>query len=259
MPSQREPTLRGRHMFCKAPFPRRIRHKLAAQRAEATLTAMMMINFRRVANAAFGLPVAVSILSIGCQRDVRLAGKKIPTVNVRPVTMYGMTLDATASPEQVAFAALQAVREDFGAKDAVEREAALARQFDLCAANHIDSRRSSSLERDEHIYNVVYRWTPTVSHYVGDFPTDWTAAQARLHRRELKLPEKVNGTAEVTEVAMAVKDPGGEPDASVVLLVWLARDEGLWRVSHFGFDRERRTLGAQSARLNRAAPSAPSP
>ena len=220
----------------------------------------MRINrLRTKTTTAWGLALALLTVATSCQRDVRLAGKKIPKVTVRPVTMYGMTLDATASPEQVAFAALRAIREDFDAKDAAAREAALAKQFDLCAANHIDSRRSSSLERDEYIYNVVYRWTPTVSHYVGDFPAEWTSAQARLHRREPKLSNKTTGATEMTEVAMEVKDPGGEPDASVVLLVWLAKDDGLWRVSHFGFDRERRTVGAQSASLDRAASPSSSP
>jgi hypothetical protein len=188
--------------------------------------------------------VALVLLALGgCARDVHLAGVEIPHVEVKPVTHYGLSLDEHATPEQVVFAAMRAIREDFeagfGAEGKAKREAALNIQFDLCAADTITATNPTRLVRDEYIYNVVYRWTPTVSHYVGDLPTTWEEAQSRLVRRPISGSKDARVKAEQTEVAMLVNDPDGEPDAAVVLVAWLAKDKGLWRITHFGFDQRR--------------------
>ena len=180
-----------------------------------------------------------------CNRDVRLAGKDIPTVTVGAVAHYGTKLHENATPEQVAYVALRAIRDDFLAQDEVARKQALATQFDVCAAGALQARNRTTIERDEFVYNVVYRWTPTVSHYVGDFPTDWAVAQARMQRRPVthlgNQADKANADDEC-EVAMVVSDPGGDPNAQVVLLVWLVTDNGFWRVTHLGFDPSARTI-----------------
>jgi hypothetical protein len=183
-----------------------------------------------------------------CSRDVRLAGKEIPTVTVQPVTHYGITLDDDATPEQVAFVALQAIREDFLAEDEAARHEALDVQFSIAAANEIQARNRTSMSRDEFVYNVVYRWTPTVAYYVDDFPTDWESAEPRLHRRSVTMlssKAEAEDAEDRCEVAMEVADPGGNPDAEVVLLVWLAKDKGLWRVTHLGFDPRARSIEAR--------------
>ena len=194
--------------------------------------------------AVVGLCVSLGMVP-ACSRDVRLAGKEIPTVTVHAVEHYGTTLDANATPEQVAYVALRAIGDDFLAKDEEGRKQALATQFDVCAAGVLQQRNTTTLERDEFVYNVVYRWTPTVSHYVADFPSDWAAAQARMMRRPVthrgKQAEAANADNEC-EVAMVVRDPGGDPNAQVVLLVWLARDSGFWRVTHLGFDPTARDI-----------------
>ena len=182
----------------------------------------------------------------GCGHDTRLSGKNVPSVKVRTVTLYDVVLDPNATPEQVAYVALRAMREDFFAKGVADREAALFKQFDLCAADEIAERNRASLPRDEFIYNVVYRWTPTVSHYAADLPTDWASASERLVRRAPRA-----GTASVaadneTEVALEVHRPGDDPASKVVLVVWLAKDDGYWRVMHPGFDRRTRSLSAQA-------------
>ena len=191
-----------------------------------------------------GLCVSLGMVP-ACSRDVRLAGKEIPTVTVHSVEHYGTTLDAKATPEQVAYVALRAIGDDFQAEDEEARTQALATQFDVCAAGVLQQRNTTTIERDEFVYNVVQRWTPTVSHYVKDFPTDWAAAQARMQRRPVtrlgKQTEAANADDEC-EVAMVVRDPGGDPNAQVVLLVWLARDSGFWRVTHLGFDPTARDI-----------------
>lgn len=182
----------------------------------------------------------------GCSRDVSLAGRNVRSVTVRAVTHYGVTLDENATPEQVAYVLLRAIRDDFLAATPEDREAALDRQFDLCAANMIQAKNRTAVSRDEFIYNVVYRWTPTVSHYVRNFETDWENAKTRF-RRTAPRPMKGSDTdATACEVRMVLDDPSGDPNAHVVMVVWLAQDSGFWRVVHLGFDSTQRSIKSQN-------------
>ncbi len=182
--------------------------------------------------------------STGCSRDVRLAGKNIRSVTVGPVSHYGMTLDANATPKEVVYVLLRAIRDDFLASTPEERQAALDKQFDICAANVIQSRNHTSLARDEFVHNVVYRWTPTVSHYVHDFDTEWEKTRPRLLRRVSKPDSGASNEFEECEVLMELNDPSGDPNAGVVMIVWLAKDSGYWRVLHLGFDRTTRSIAS---------------
>jgi hypothetical protein len=181
------------------------------------------------------LLIAGFMLAGGCARDVRLSGKKLREVQVKPVSHFGLTLDEKATPVQVAFAALQAIKADAGAKTEAEREAALDIQFDLAAANEISAREQDGLERQELLYTVVHHWTPTVLYYVQDFPVTLDEAGQRIVERSVSDDE--------AELAMVVNAPGAAPSAQVVMLIWLAKDKGLWRVLHFGFDGRVRSVG----------------
>ena len=186
------------------------------------------------------------VLATGsCSRDVRLAGREVREVKVRPVTQYGMVLDEQATPEQVVHVLLRAIREDFLARTQEERQAALDKQFDICAGNVIEARNRSGLSAEEFVYNVVYRWTPTASHYVSNFETDWEKAQKRYVRTETKRPATSAGDVPECEVRIQLDDPSGDPNARVVMIVWLAKDSGLWRVLHLGFDPTTRSIGEQ--------------
>ena len=194
--------------------------------------------------AAVGLTAtAAGALAVwcGCGGDARLAGHKIRSVTVRSVTHYGITLDQQAAPEQVAFVLLRAIRDDVSAKTREDREAALDKQFDLCAANVLQKRNRTSMPRDEFVHGVVYHWAPTVSHYVGDFETDWGQAAARLVRAKASKNQKAS--PEETEVYMELADPGGDPKARVVMVIWMVQDGGFWRVTHLGFDPTKRSVG----------------
>jgi hypothetical protein len=194
--------------------------------------------------AAIGLTAtAIGALAVwcGCGGDARLAGHKIRSATVRSVTHYGVTLDQQATPEQVAFVVLRAIRDDVSAKTKEEREAALDKQFDLCAANVLQKKNRTSMPRDEFIHSVVYHWAPTVSHYVGDFETEWGKAAARLVRAKSNTDLKAN--ADETEVYMELADPNGDPKARVVMVIWMVQDEGFWRVTHVGFDPTKRSVG----------------
>jgi len=177
-----------------------------------------------------------------CSRDVRLANRNIRSVTVRPVTHYGINLNEAATPKEVAYVALRAIREDFLATTPDQREAALDIQFDVAAANVIQARNRTQLERDEFVHNVVYRWTPTVSNYVNSFDTEWEKANRRLLRRVQKPDQGSGNELEECEVLLEVDDPSSDPSARVVIVVWLAKDSGYWRVVHLGFDRGMRSI-----------------
>lgn len=187
--------------------------------------------------------LAVAGISVwcGCGRDVRLAGKKIRHVQPMPVTRYGVTLDQSASPEQVAYVALRAIREDVLAAKRAERDAAIDIQFDVSAPGVIKARNRTSLSEDEYVYRVVTHWGPTVAHYAGDFELESAAAIARLKDRG--STKAASNEAAETELAMDVSDPSGDPAAKVVMLVWLAKDDGLWRITHLGFEPKREPSG----------------
>lgn len=179
----------------------------------------------------------------GCSRDVRLADYEVPSVTVKPVSHYGVSLDKDATPEQVVYVLLRAIRDDFLGSTQEEREAALDKQFDISAANVIEAKNRSGLTRDEFVYNVVHRWTPTVSHYVHDFDTERETVIPRLVRRNPKSSQGGDAGFDQCEVAMEVDDPSGDPNARAVMIVWLARDNGFWRVVHLGFDPTARSVG----------------
>jgi len=178
----------------------------------------------------------------GCNRDVRLADQDVKTVTVKPVTHYGVALDEKGSPEQTVYVLLRALRDDFLAQDKAERDAALDMQFDVCAADAIAARNPTSLGRDEYVHRTVSQWTPTVSHYVHDFETEWEKAEARLVRVGPKTPGDSDTGAQECQILMETNDPSGDPNARVVLVVGLIQDEGLWRVLRVGFTPQARAL-----------------
>ena len=202
-----------------------------------------MIDKARIRMALGGTSLLLIALIASCNRDVRLAGRNVPSVKVRTVSHFGLTLDRDSSPEPVAFVALKAIREDVLAGNEKDREAALAKQFDVCAANIIQAKNRSSIKRDPYIYNVVYHWAPTVSHYVDNFDLDWEQAEKRLVRRDPPQEEEVKGQFEKCTVLMELDDPTGDAGARVVMVLWLARDDGYWRVVHLGFDNTSRSIG----------------
>ncbi len=178
----------------------------------------------------------------GCREDVRLAGQNVRSVTVDTATHYGVTLDEAASPEQVAYVLLRAIREDFHATGKAERESALDKQFDVCAAGEIQKRNSTVYSRDTFVHNTVWRWTPTVSHYASDFDTDWDKAKARLIRKELDPKEDLGADLRECKLHLAVADPNGDPNAGAVVEIHLVKDSGYWRVLRIGFVRATRSI-----------------
>jgi hypothetical protein len=188
-----------------------------------------------------------------CGSDTRLAGRKVRIATVKTVSHYGVTLDEGATPQQVAYVLLRAIRDDVRAKNETEREEALDVQFDLCAAGVLAARNKTSLPRDQFIHNIVNHWAPTVAHYVGDFPLDWESASKRLISGAGASEKDAKKDAEAT-VGIELADPSTDPSASAVMNIWMARDGAYWRVMHLGFDPTRRSLSRTSTANARPSP-----
>ena len=189
--------------------------------------------------------VALALLPIwsGCDRDARLTGQNLREAAVGTVTHYGITLDQDASPERVAYVLLRAIHDDFLAEDETAREAAIDKQFDVCAANELVPESLPDHERREMLFRMVHRWAPAVGHYVHDFETEWEKAQARFTRLGMQPSPNSKGGGMECQVVMELEDPGGDPNARVLLAVGLIQDGGYWRVMRIAFAPSRRTLG----------------
>ncbi|MFQ5413435.1 MAG: hypothetical protein ACE5E6_03155 [Phycisphaerae bacterium] len=178
---------------------------------------------------------------MGCRRNVRLADEHIRHATVRVVEHYGIRLDRDATPKQVAYVLLRAVYDDFRADTPAERDAAMDVEFDVCAADELARTNTTSMTRDEFITMVVRLWTPTLAHYVGSFPRSWEEADRRLVVSPIaRAPRK----SEMVGVKMVAADPSGDPNADVVVVVWMVKDDRFWRVTHTGFDVGKRSIAS---------------
>jgi hypothetical protein len=197
----------------------------------------------------------------GCKEDVMLHGAKIRHVEVGPVTDQGQVLDAEASPQQVTFVLLRAIRDDvLAGGDQEAREKAFQRQLDVCAAETIYKRYERQydpfpVDRDESVYKVVHSWAPTLARYVGAFDLAWREAGQRFVQG--KGPQ--SASEETATVFVEADDPDGDPNASVVVQISLTREKGFWRVSQVGFYPDRRRLAKRTTQpSSQPAPNAES-
>jgi len=196
------------------------------------------------------LAVATAALGMAaCRRDARLADHTIPHVEIGTVSDQGVVLGPEASPKEVAYVLLKAVREDvLAGSDLDARRQALDRQLAVCDPDYIydlyrrvfGDRTVDS--RDEWVFKKVYLWAPTLAYYVDAFDFDLATAEARMRETGDARAEKWTGRT--TLVDLPVLDPKGRPGAGVVVRVRLHRAEGeggtsptggYWRVFGVGF------------------------
>ncbi len=202
------------------------------------------MNTRRIHSTLWLVVTAALVATTisGCGKDDLQVRHEQRNLTIGPVELFDHLLDQTASPEQVAFAALRAIAEDFEAgNDKEQREAALDKQFSLAAINMLTPSEKMKIDSGEYLYKVVYHWTPTVSHYVSQFPQTFEEAKERFVVRSPRGLDPMN----YADVLLEVDDPKAEPgtDSSAVLVVYLGRDTGYWRVIHFGFDMPKKANG----------------
>jgi len=197
--------------------------------------------------AVAGCLAAVLVGTGACDRDARLAGRKLRDVTVGTVTHYGATLDKSATPKQVTYVLLRAIREDFKAKTLEERETALDKLLDVAATGYLTKGRANEIDRWETVFRIVNRWTPTVAHYVDDIETDWEKARVRLREIGLEpIKNRSDGTQQC-KVITQLADPSGDPNAAVILIIQLIQDSGYWRVLGLAYENSRRDLNPTTA------------
>lgn len=176
--------------------------------------------------------------------------KEIPPTETKTVSLYGQTLDESASPQQVVFALLRSLNDDVRAAQEHkhdEQKAAFARTFSLAAFHEIEKRlisvrqslgQNTTLggDREEKIYNVVHYWAPIVGHYIDSFDTEFAAAAA-------KMRSVVTGDGQIAHVYYPVvhdprqTDPAKQQRATihVELVREPAGATSYWRVARVDF------------------------
>ncbi|GMV98332.1 MAG: hypothetical protein AMXMBFR83_26830 [Phycisphaerae bacterium] len=178
----------------------------------------------------------------------------VPPAKVEAVTHYGVTLDESATPQQVVYVLLRALADDVKAarshRHEDQKKAALA-TWSLAAPGEIERRlleayrksspnpaRYASLGagRDKAIHRIVNLWAPIVAFYVGSFEQDPARAMARM---------RVSSQSASSAVVLCEvwPDPPGPDEAfngHQLLRVELARETGgegkqYWRVARVSF------------------------
>ena len=170
----------------------------------------------------------------------------VRNARVREVTHFGVSLDASAAPEEVAFVAFRAMRDDSFAGGAADRRAAIAVLVDTAALNLLERARRAGTTREEVLYNLIERWTPAISHYAADLPIAMEDARARFVVSPVRRDTQ-DKRVEVCEVYIEAADPSGVENASVVIALGLARDGGFWRILTVGFTTAARTLSGRTS------------
>ncbi|MGB0716946.1 MAG: hypothetical protein ACPGXK_13775 [Phycisphaerae bacterium] len=183
------------------------------------------------------LPVSVLAIVGGCTK------KPARAPEVGPVTLYGLDLNESATPKQVAYALTRAMRDDYLAESPEDRNAAIDKQFELSASDLLRASNPLSIDDNEFLHEIVYRWTPTVAYYVHDFDLTWEEADAKYRAVDLAKPINVRGTSHASKVVLVpLTDPVAGPAGSVVLMIRLVQDGKFWRVYRLEFDRKHRTI-----------------
>jgi hypothetical protein len=171
----------------------------------------------------------------GCGRDARFAGQNVRDVEVKPITAYGKTLDAEASPKDVVYVLLKAVVDDYNAPNAAARDAALDTQLAVSAPVWIKrllQRPKQPLPEDrlrEGMFNVVRHWAPTLGFYRKDFEADYETLAKRMFVTQRAERGDEPAFAEVF-LNVDHPDPENNANSGAVARFSLVKDKGLWRI-----------------------------
>lgn len=193
--------------------------------------------------AAFVAAVVVAGLS-GCSGPE----EDIPPAVVKPVTAYGLTLDTTATPKQVAFVLLRSIADDVQAaqaRDTKRQKEALRLTYSLAAYSTIAPRigesaakpadAARSKARDKRLYTFVKDWAPIVAHYIRSFDTDAEAAGRKM-RIHFQTASTVHLLYDVCHDP-AETDPARQQKATIELELTMEPEGALsyWRVAKITF------------------------
>ncbi len=178
--------------------------------------------------------------------------EEVPPAAVKTVEAYGVTLDAAATPSQVAYVLLRSLADDVQAAQAHEHEkqkAALKLTYSLAAYSEIEQRLLNVInqdraekktdlgdERDRRLFDFTRQWAPIVAHYVRSFDTD-------LQEAVTKMQEEPDPEGQRTSVLYAVSHdptetaPAKQQQATLEIELIKETVGGLsyWRVARVGY------------------------
>lgn len=197
----------------------------------------------------------------GCRNQEAPPEDLRPAV-VGPVELHGMSLDANATPQQVAYALMQALKETATAgrlhkrdrelrKKLIENELQLAAPQRIYRNLHADAEMASvtARQRDEAVYRIVKLWAPIAARYVDSFAADPARVIAGIRLKQLSGAD--------VQVSYDVTDPVDQ--SRVTFQVYLTQESGpgggpkYWRAYRLGYA----PLGQDDASATRRATTAP--
>ena len=133
------------------------------------------------------------------------------------VTSHGMTLDENATPEQVVWVLLSAIREDVRTKvnspewkDLMKLQCRLA-NVELLRSRADTSERGRHLDRDGLFFGIVRGWAPALNYYAESFDDEFEAAKAKMTSKPIndpRLSEKYHPIQVVNYVLQAAEFDG---------------------------------------------------
>ncbi len=178
-------------------------------------------------------------LGFGCSKQE----EEVPPVTIQTVEAYGIRLDETATPKQVAYVLLRSLADDVFASQAFQRDQqrqALEQTFALAAYSEIERRLLQAYganakweegQRDRELFRVVNCWAPIVAHYVASFDTDFEAASRKM-QVAIEAGEKRADVSYPVCHDPSIEDPAKRE--AVILRIELSREEAdgklYWRV-----------------------------
>jgi len=139
-----------------------------------------------------------------------------------PVTAYGITVDRNATPEQVAYVLLRAIRDDVLAvrkNPYTAQTAAYELQRRLAVA---EARGQGAEQR----YEPVRHWAPTLAHYVDGIELDPDAAMSKMYRES-------RPGSDAAAVFYDMRNPSD--GARATAKIYLLKRNGVWRVQRVGY------------------------
>ncbi len=181
------------------------------------------------------------ILACGCtDRRGPQVSEYVPASN-DVVTSHGMTLDENATPEQVVWVLLSAIREDVRTKvntqdwkDLMKLQCRLA-NVELLRSRVDSIGRGIKPDSDGLFFTIVRGWAPALNCYTDYFDDEFEAAKARMTsepKNDTRLPEKYNPIQVVNYVLPAAEsDDPAQQNRGVNIQCALSRTQnGYWRV-----------------------------
>ncbi|HRR86162.1 MAG TPA: hypothetical protein P5316_14235, partial [Phycisphaerae bacterium] len=196
------------------------------------------------------LPVAglVGVMIVAGLSGCSAPEEDIPPAVVKPVTAYGLSLDTTATPQQVAFVLLRSIADDVRAaqaQDAKRQKEALQLTYALAAYSTIAPRigesaakpadAARSKARDKRLYSFVKDWAPIAAHYIRSFDTDVEAAGRKM-RIHSQTASAVHVLYDVCHDP-AETDPARQQKATIDIELTMEPEGALsyWRVAKVTF------------------------